>query len=202
MNRIRLMIIGLFTVIVMMGSARSFAKAPDPAVEQGLEEIRPLMEIADVNDSEGMSLEEMTDILAESVMSEYLDSNSSFSMQYPSIFLFDENNSGTCAATEDGRARLSIEHMGNYGQLTEEMLIEAIRLETDETGSEINNLNGCIRVERNINNGQTCRTDLYLLTEKSLHHITISFPAEEMVIFHAYIDYMINSMDTEETELG
>ena len=95
--------------------------------EQGVEEIKPLMEMSDVPESEGMSLEEMTDAFSETAMSEYFDSISGFRMQYPSIFQFNEEAEGNMAVSEDGKATLSIIHQP--GGLTEEMLIEAIKLE-------------------------------------------------------------------------
>ena len=65
-----------------------------------------------------------------------------------------------------------------------------------------NEQNGCLRFDRNTDNGQTGQTDLYLLTEKSFHHITLRYPAAEKDIYDSYIEYMINTMETSGTDLG
>ena len=170
--------------------------------EQGLEEIRPLLDISDVEHTEGLSLEEMTDAFAESAMSEYLHSATGFSMQYPSVFLFDEGDGVSRATTSDGSATLSIENTVSKGALTTEMLSEAIRLEVPDAVIQKNEQNGCLRVDRTVNGGKTGKTDLYFQTEKSFHHIIIEYPAEEQGTYFPYIEYMINTMSTDETDLG
>ena len=183
--------------------AAATAETAGETAEQGLEEIRPLMEMAsDVNETEGMSLEEMTDAYTEAVMSEYYDSITGFSMQYPSVFLFDEGGNGNIAATENGKATLSIDNMPNQGGLDEKALLEAVRLEIPDAEPRKNEQNGCLRFDRNTDNGQTGQTDLYLLTEKSFHHITLRYPAAEKDIYDSYIEYMINTMETSGTDLG
>ena len=173
--------------------------SPEDA-EQGLNEIQPLLEISEVDETEGMSLEEMTDAFSESAMSEYLDSATGFSMQYPSIFQFDENT-GNTAATTDGKAALSIENYDNNGGLTKEALLEAIKLEVPDFKPASDDNNGCIRVDRK-KDGSTIQTDLYYLTEKSFHHIILTYPAGEEEKYSSYIEYMINTMETNDTDLG
>ena len=175
--------------------------APEGA-EQGLNEIQPLLEMTDVDEEEGLSLEEMTDAFAESAMSEYLDNATGFRMQYPSIFLFDEEHPGAPAVTADGKATLSIDNMDNQDGLNEETLISAIRLETKDAEIRKNEQNGCLRTDRFTDEGRNGRTDLYLLTKNSFHHIVICYPAEEQGTYFTYIEYMINTMETDETDLG
>ena len=175
--------------------------SPEEA-EQGLNEIQPLLEISEVDETEGMSLEEMTDAFSESAMSEYLDSATGFSMQYPSIFLFNEDNTGTGAVTPDGKATLTIDSMENQGELTEETLLEAIRHEMKDADVQKNEQNGCLRTDRITGEGKTVQTDLYFLTEHSFHHIMICYPAEEKGTYFTYIEYMINTMETKDTDLG
>lgn len=172
----------------------------DENTEQGLDEIIPLIEMSKINETEGMSLEEVTDAYTEKAMGEYLDSVTGFSMQYPLIFQFDEY--GTTAATGDGKATMSIDNMSNETALDENALIEAIRLEIPDIQPQKNEQNGCLRFDRNTDNGQTGQTDLYLLTEKSFHHITLRYPAAEKDIYDSYIEYMINTMETSGTDLG
>ena len=93
------------------------ARAEEAAEEQGVQEIQQLLEVSDVENTEGMGLEELTEAFTEKAMSDYLDSATGFSMQYPSVFVFDEENDTATAYTEDGRASLSIENMQG-GKLT------------------------------------------------------------------------------------
>lgn len=168
--------------------------------EQGLEEIEQLVEIAQVDNQEGMSLEEITNAFSESAMSEYADSASGFRMQYPSVFQFDEETPGNQAVTADGKATLEI--INHEGALAEETLVESIRLLIPEANPVKNEQNGCLQVDSTENEGKTCRTDLYFLTKKSFHHVIIRFPAEEKEIYSPYIEYMINTMETNDTDLG
>ena len=95
MNRyIRLVAFVSISVFMLCGVS-SLAEMPAGDAEQGLEEIQPLLEMTEVTEEkEGVGLEEMTEAVTESVMSEYLDSTTGFSMQYPSIFQFDEELPG------------------------------------------------------------------------------------------------------------
>lgn len=178
------------------------AETQTEEAEQGLEEIQPLLQMADVKEEEGMSLEEMTDAFTETAMSEYLDSATGFSMQYPSIFLFEEEQGGSTAATADGKATLSIEHLVNESGFSETELTEAIRLEHPDADIRKNEQNGCLRIDRTADGGETGQTDLYLLTEHSFHHIVLRYPAEEQGTYFTYIEYMINTMESDETDLG
>jgi len=170
--------------------------------EQGLEEIRPLLEIAELSDTEGMGLEEMTDVLEEAAMSEYKDSATGFSMQYPAIFLFDEESNDPAAFTADRKASLTIESMDNLGGLDETVLKDAIRFESPDADIRKNEQNGCLRVDRITGRGEMGQTDLYFITDKSFHHITIRYPSDEKERFFSYIEYMINTMETNDTDVG
>ena len=189
-------------MILILCSAIAAAEEPAEGAEQGLDELRPLMEMTDVSETEGMSLEEMTDAYTEAAMSEYYDSITGFSMQYPSVFQFNEGGSGNAAVTSDGKASIIIDNMPNPGTLDENALIEAIRMEIPDAVPQKNDQNGCLRFDRTIDNGQAAQTDLYLLTEKSFHHITLRYPAAEKETYSAYAEYMINTMGTTGTDLG
>ncbi len=198
-TRVIVTVTALLTALVL--TAACSETQPENA-EQGLEEIQQLLEITDVDEKEGMSLEEMTDAITESAMNEYFDSATGFSMQYPSIFLFDEERPGNYAETADGKASMTIDSMPNQTGLEEDTLIAAIRNEAPDSAVNKNEQNGCLRRDRIINEGKTGQTDLYLLTKTSLHHIMICYPAEEQGTFFTYIEYMINTMETNETDLG
>lgn len=202
MKRIRRLACLAAVLLLGITAMKGFAENSPEEAEQGLNEIQPLLEMSEVDETEGMSLEEMTDAFSEAAMSEYLDSATGFRMQYPSIFVFDEDNAGMVAVTTDGKSTLTIDSMENQGELTEEVLLEAIRNETKEADIQKNEQNGCIRTERVTEEGKTVQTDLYFLTEHSFHHIIICYPAEEKGTYLNYIEYMINTMETDDTDLG
>lgn len=202
MNRHRRMVCLATVMLAGTIATTGIAENGPEVAEQGLNEIQPLLEISEVDEAEGMSLEEMTEAFSESAMSEYLDSATGFSMQYPSVFVFDEENTGTAAATPDGKATLRIDSMENQGELTEATLLEAIRHESEDAEIQKNEQNGCLRTDRATDNGKTVQTDLYFLTGNSFHHIIICYPAEEKGTYSTYIEYMINTMETNDTDLG
>ena len=189
-------------LLLILCTAAAPAETQPENAEQGFDEIQPLLEMSEVNDQEGMSLEEMTDAFEESAMSEYVDSSTGFSMQYPSVFLFEEEHAGYFAATADGKATLRIDNMEVQEGLNEETLKAAILFETPDAVIQKNEQNGCLRVDRSAEAGGTAQTDLYLLAERSFHHIIICYPEEEKGTFFSYIEYMINTMETNETDLG
>ena len=209
MNRYTKLVIMIALLVSVLFTAAALAEAQTGDAEQGLDEIRQLLEITDVDEKEGMSLEEMTEAFAESAMNEYLDNATGFSMQYPSVFQFDEDQRADFAATADGKATLNIENIIIQNELDEEMLLAAREMLLAAIGKEAlnaavneNEQNGCLRRDMIINEGKTGQTDLYLLTKTSLHHITICYPAEEQGTYSIYIEYMINTMETNETDLG
>ena len=182
-------------------AAAATAEATDTeAAEQGLDEIIPLIEMSEINGTEGMGLEEMTDAYTENAMGEYMDSVTGFRMQYPSIFQFDDY--GTAAATADGKATLSIDNMSITAGLDEATLLQAVKLENPNAEPQKNEQNGCLRFDRETDGGATVQTDLYFLTEKSFHHITMRYPAAEKDNYQSYLEYMINTMETTGTDLG
>ena len=88
------------------------------------------------------------------------------------------------------------------GNLTEEILLEAIKLEVPDAEPRKYEQNNCLRVDRKTQNGTRCRTDLYLIAKQSFHHVIIEYPAEEQETYGTYIEYMINTMETKESEQG
>ncbi|SNT93185.1 hypothetical protein SAMN06297421_101743 [Aristaeella hokkaidonensis] len=195
----------LITMIVMLAVCSVSVKAetaPEGTEEQGLDEIQPLIEMSDVKDTEGMSLEEMTDAFADASMCEYMDSETGFSMQYPAVFQFDEGLGGLIAVSADGKATLSIENMAHDGSLTKEILLEAVKLEVPGFDTKDAETNNCLRVTRKEDQDKMIQTDLYYLTDKSFHHIILRYPSEQEGTYSSYIDYMINTMETSDSELG
>lgn len=177
------------------------AEKGETTEEQGVQEIQQLLEVSEVENTEGMGLEELTEAFSEKAMSDYVDSVTGFIMQYPSVFMFDEEQDSLTAYTQDGKASMTIENMQG-GNLTEEVLLEAIKLEVPDAEPRKNEQNNCLRVDRTLDGGIRCRTDLYLIAKNSFHHVTIEYPAEEQKTYGPYIEYMINTMETKESEQG
>ncbi len=177
------------------------AEEGETTEEQGVQEIQQLLEVSEVENTEGMGLEELTEAFSEKAMSDYVDSVTGFIMQYPSVFMFDEEQDSLTAYTQDGKASMTIENMQG-GNLTEEVLLEAIKLEVPDAEPRKNEQNNCLRVDRTLDGGIRCRTDLYLIAKNSFHHVTIEYPAEEQKTYGPYIEYMINTMETKESEQG
>jgi len=182
-------------------SAAALPESPQ-AEEQGVEEIRQLVEISQVTETEGMNLEELTDSFAENAMADYTDRFTGFSMQYPSFFHFEDEGDAREAKTDDGHARLLIESMPNDGSLSEAVLTEAIRLENPDAEIVRNDQNGCLRISRLLEDRTTMQTDLYLIAEKSFHHVTVRYPADEKERYDLYIGYMINTMEIQGQDQG
>ena len=44
--------------------------------------------------------------------------------------------------------------------------------------------------------------DLYLITDKWIHHISLTVPSEKETAYDATVDYMIHSLSTEESDIG
>jgi len=176
------------------------AEEGEAAEEQGVQEIQQLLEVSEVENTEGLGLEELTEAFSEKAMSDYADGLTGFSMQYPSVFVFDEEKDSLTAYTADRKASLSIENLQG-GNLTEEILLGAIKLEAPDAEPQKYEQNNCLRVDRTAEGGRR-RTDLYLIAKNSFHHVSIEYPAEEQETYGPYIEYMINTMETKESEQG
>lgn len=202
MRKHRSICVVLVIILLTVCAVTAFAENVTEEEEQGYSEIKPLLEMTEMNETEGMSLEEITEAFAESAMSEYVDSTTGFSMQYPSIFMFDEESAEPFAYTADGKATLFMEHMINDGALDENKLEDAIRLEIPDAEIVRNEQNSCLRFDRLTDEEKNRQTDLYFLTPKSLHHIVMKYPEDEKGTYFSYIEYMINTMETNETDQG
>ena len=183
-------------VLLFVSAGAACAEGPQEqaatAEEQAVDEIRPLIELSQVSGTEGMGLEELTEAFSETAMNDYSDSFTGFFMQYPAFLVFREDQEAHTAVSEDGSAVLLIENMPNDGELKEEALLEAIRYETPDAPAGDATAPG----------DGFCRTDLYLIAEKSFHHITLRYPAEQKEIYDRYISYMINTMEIQGSDQG
>lgn len=180
----------------------SSAADSEKSLEQGVDEIQQLVEISDLPETEGIGLEELTESFSDTAMADYSDEYTGFFMQYPSIFVFDEQKEFPEAWTADGTAMLRIENMPNEGELTEEALTEAIRLQDENAEIRKNEHNGCLRVDAKEKEGKTIRSDLYLISDRSFHHVVLYYPSDEEERFDLYINYMINTIEINGTDQG
>ena len=192
-----------FALLIFSGAAFAEGQQEEKATaeEQAVDEIQPLIEISQVSGTEGMGLEELTEAFSETAMNDYADSYTGFFMQYPAFLVFREDQEALTAVSEDGTAMLVIESMPIEGELKEDALIEAIRYETPDAEIIRNEQNGCLRVDKTPGDG-LCQTDLYLIAEKSFHHITFRYPAEQKETYDRYISYMINTMEIQGSDQG
>ncbi len=198
-----LALITAFTITASAGEAAETEDTPREAEEKGVQEIQQLIEMTNVEGTEGMGLEELTEAFNDKAMSDYYDRQSGFSMQYPSIFIFDEEKGTVTAFTADGKASLTIESMPvAENQLTEEKLLEAIKLGTPDAEPRKYEQNNCLRVDGPAEDGKSWQTDLYLIGKKSFHHVTLQYPKDEKETYYAYIEYIVNTMATETSEQG
>ncbi len=205
--------IGALTLAVILAAAGivSFAGAEDGAVppgdsdpmpeESGLAELQPLLEAAEVDDMEGMDLEELTAAVAEEAMSEYLNSETGFHMQYPSSFSFSEEGGVAMATGEDGQIFMLIECMPKGEGLTAEMIQQAVMLDSPDAKIQHYEESGCVRFDRRQDDG-TLLVDLYVITETKIHHISISCAESAEEMLYTWLDYMIHSITTDETDVG
>ncbi len=210
-------IIGVLTLAVVLATLGTmpFAVAEDsmlppdesagiaePAPEEsGLLELQPLLDAADVDDMEGMDLEQLTEALAEEAMSEYLNSETGFHMQYPSSFSFSEEGGIAIASGESGQIFLMIESMPKGEGLTAEMIQQAIMLDSPDAKIQHYEESGCVRFDRRQDDGSLL-VDLYLITDTMIHHVSISCAETAEDMLYTYLDYMIHSISTDETDVG
>ena len=59
----------------------------------------------------------------------------------------------------------------------------------------------CARIQRKTEDGMI-QTDLYLMSEKWIHHITLIYPQDRQEKYDTCIEYMIHSITSDETDLG
>ena len=109
------MIVSILAMSLGESSGKPAAEAPE---EAGLAEIQGILDVQPVGDMEGMDLEALTTALAENAFGEYYDPVSGFRMLYPSILLFDEEEKGLVALSDDGNIRMTIESTPDGGQLS------------------------------------------------------------------------------------
>jgi len=193
-------------VFTAAGAAEGTETAQEPAQptpatqEEGYSEIEALLEINEMGDTEGMSLEEITDAFTNGAMKEYLNEKAGFSMLYPSVFEWDEN--GLIAASADGKAMLQIESISNGGVKNLQIIAEMTGKSEPEAQVEYTEKSGLLKMKRTGKENAMITVDLYLETDAWIHHAYMVYPADQDEVYDPYIPYMLNSMTSSEAEQG
>ena len=191
-------------VIPMMISHASGEEAAEPipegeTEEAGFSEIMGILEAHPVEDMEGMDLEALTEALTESTMGEFFDPTSGFRMQYPSMLQFTDED-GAAALSEDGKIRLTIISTPDGKDLTDEILMEAVKMEDPSGEIRVYEEPDCLAKETITE--ENCQIDIYMISGGWLHHVTLVYPEDQKESIVPFIEYMINSMTTEDGDVG
>lgn len=175
---------------------------PTPVTEEaGYSEIETLLEMNEqLGDLEGMNLEEITDVLTNGAMKEYLNEKAGFTMLYPAAFEWDE--SGEMAVSEDGKAVLQIESIPNGGEKYLEKLAEMMKKSTPDGQADYFPESSQLMLKRTDQQTGMVSVDLYLETGAWIHHAYMVYPADQEKTYEPYIPYMLNSMTSNESEQG
>ena len=137
-------------------------------------------------------------------MTEYMNPELGFSLQYPAVFGEDcvrETASGVEGSLQDGTASFLAERTSNDAAWTLETLMAQKKQENPAAETNINEVSGCGRQLTALEGGGT-RMDLYIVTEAWVYHAQLCFDASLTKDFALYIDYMMNSFMADELGLG
>ncbi len=174
---------------------------PTPVTEEaGYSEIESLLEMNELGDLSGMNLEEITDAFANGAMKEYLNEKAGFSMLYPSVLEWDE--SGLFAVSPDGKATLQIESIPNGGEKNLAIISEMTKKSEPDCLTEYNQKSSQLKLKRTDRETKLTSVDLYLETDTWIHHAYLVFPEDQEETYGPYVDFMLNSMTSSESEQG
>ena len=137
-------------------------------------------------------------------MTEYMNPELGFSLQYPAVFGEDcvrETASGVEGSLQDGTASFLAERTSNDAAWTLETLMAQKKQENPAAETNINEVSGCGRQLTALEGGGT-RMDLYIVTEAWVYHAQLCYDASLTKDFALYSDYMMNSFMADELGLG
>ncbi len=199
----KLIMVWLLAVTMLIGAAAEDNPPAGEAVpeEEGILEIQPLMEGTSVEDTEGMDLEQLTEAVTNEAMSEYWNSDTGFRMQYPATFIFSEEGGIAQAVDPEGMIRMTIECMPRDAALTEEMIQQAIMLDSPDARIRRYEESDCLRFDRDQDDGSLI-IDLYVFAPTKIHHISIACAEAASETTSTWLEYMIHSIQTDETDVG
>ena len=137
-------------------------------------------------------------------MTEYMNPELGFSLQYPAVFSEDcvrETASGVEGRLQDGTASFLAERTANDAAWTLETLMAQKKQENPAAETNINEVSGCGRQLTALEGGGT-QMDLYIVTEAWVYHAQLCYDASLAKDFALYSDYMMNSFMADELGLG
>ena len=137
-------------------------------------------------------------------MTEYMNPDLGFSLQYPAVFGEDcvqETAAGVEGRLQDGTASFLAERTANDAAWTLETLMAQKKQENPASETNINEVSGCGRQLTALEGGGT-RMDLYIVTEAWVYHAQLCYDASLAKDFALYSDYMMNSFMADELGLG
>ena len=137
-------------------------------------------------------------------MTEYINPELGFSLQYPAVFGEDcvqETDTGISGRLQDGTASFLAERVANDAAWTLETLMAQKKQENPAADTNMNDVSGCGRQLAVLDGGVT-RMDLYIVTETWVYHAQLCYDASMAKDFALYSDYMMNSFMADELGLG
>ena len=137
-------------------------------------------------------------------MTEYINPELGFSLQYPAVFGEDcvqETDTGISGRLQDGTASFLAERVANDAAWTLETLMAQKKQENPAADTNMNEVSGCDRQLAVLDGGVT-RMDLYIVTETWVYHAQLCYDASMAKDFALYSDYMMNSFMADELGLG
>ena len=173
----------------------------DHQEEAGYAELEKLMSTCDSMDIEGMSFEEISDAYIDNAMVEYLDGNTGFGVMYPAVLNKQIEGNVTGFTSDDGKASIIIEAIPADKSLSIKDLEKSILTENPKAKITNNETTGCFRSDFDQEDG-TSVMDLYMSTDKWLHHVRYAYPKAQEETYGLYKDFIMNSMKTDELALG
>ena len=197
---IGILLAAILVLLCLSGLGEQPAASGEQNEEIALKELQPLMEMTEVENTEGLDLEELTEAYANSAMSEYVD-GTGLCFQYPSVLVFSEENGSSVAVSEDGAASLWIESLERDAQLTLDNLRSAVSLTSPKAETEILQDIGCLTV-RQEGEDRVQIAEIYLLSKNWMHHLTMRYPSDQAETYNTYLSYLVNSLTTQESDLG
>ncbi len=173
----------------------------EATVDTGFSEIESLLDASRMTDTEGMTLEEITDAFNNGAMKEFLNQESGFSVQYPALFEF-QDNAGYQAVSGDGLAILEITSVPNGGEKLLKSILEITKNEVKDARTEYQPEAGILLLKRTDDDTAMVYADLYLETSAWLHHVSLMYPRDQDPVYDPYLMYILNSMTSGESEQG
>ncbi len=150
-----------------------------------------------------LDMEASTQTYFNETMSEYVNTNLGFSIQYPAVFTEDtltETADGISGQLADGTASFFAKKSSNTSSWTLDKLISAWQEHDASAETSINEAGGIGRVTIQ-QDGMTV-VNIYVVTEQWVYQAQLSYASSLAAEFSIYGDYMMNSFSADELGIG